>query len=493
MSLVTSQIAQNQPPHTVIIGGGITGLSAAYALEQAGLRYTLIERDTRLGGKIRSDVFDHDGGRFVVEAGPDSLLTQKPWAVELAHELGLAPRMIGSNQRRKTVYVYSRGRIEPMPEGMMLAVPLKLGPFVRSRLLSPLGRLRVLLDMVLPARRDGADESLGSFIRRRMGQEALDRIAEPLMSGIHNAECEQQSLLATFPRFHAVERQHGSLIRHLRAEQRRVVKPSVPSSPFISFKHGLQELVDTLATQLTGQIVTNTGVAAITSNKRGGYQIELDSGDVLHADNIIITTAAPVAAGLLDSLAPTLATALRGIRYVSTATVSLAYRVVDVHVPIDGSGMLVPRVEGRQINALTVTSTKWAERAPDDAVLLRAFVGGSHNPGILELDDTALVDNVRAELSALLGITAEPLFSRVYRWNNANPQYDVGHLERVAAMEQLCPEGITLAGCAYRGVGIPDCIRQGQEAAAQVIDESRRAKLLIPSPQPSPAHGRGLG
>ena len=463
---------RHSQPHIVIIGGGITGLSAAYALQQpAGtgdaLRYTLVERAPRLGGKIRTDVVEH-AGRFVVEAGPDSLLAQKPWGVGLARELGLGDAMIGNNRVRKAVYVLTHGRPERMPEGLSLIVPTNLAAFARSRLLSPLGRLRAMLEPLVPARRDNADEALGDFIRRRFGREALERMAEPLMAGIHNAEIGRQSILSTFPRFHAIERTQGSLIRALRAE-RRQAKPSA-ASPFVSFNGGLQQLVDTLAAQLTGRILTNTGVQAITRSADGAtYSVLLSSGEILDADALIVTTPAFVAAELLADMQPALASMLRAIRYVSTATISLAFRKSEVGEPIDGSGLLIPRVERRQINALTMSSIKYAGRAPDDAVLIRVFAGGSHNPGVLQLDDEALLATVRNELRELIGITAIPLFSRIYRWNQANPQYDVGHLDRVAAMEALCPDRLYLAGCAFRGVGIPDCIQQGQAVAQQAL------------------------
>jgi oxygen-dependent protoporphyrinogen oxidase len=474
----TSALPTDVQPHIVIIGGGITGLSAAFALQQntpngVQPRYTLIERDTRLGGKIRTEIVQHNG-TFVVEAGPDSILTQKPWGVGLARALGLGDMLVGSNQQHKTVYVLTRGKLEPMPEGMLLAVPLNLRAFLRSRLLSPLGRLRVLMDLVLPGRRDAQDESLGGFIRRRFGQEALERMAAPLMSGIHNAECDRQSLLATFPRFHAVERTYGSLIRGLWKEQQAARTKSQAAngsklSAFVSFPQGVQQLVDTLASQLTGNIITGVGVSEIEQPLVGSaaYRIRLENGETLDADVLIVTTPAHTTADLLEALQPDLASALREMRYVSTATVSLAFKKAEVGELIDGYGVLVPSVEKRQINALTMSSVKFTHRAPEHMVLIRAFVGGSHNPGIMELDDDAMLAAVRGELQELWGVTAEPVFTRVFRWNNANPQYDIGHLERVAAYEAQCPEGLYLAGCAYRGVGIPDCIHQGQEAARQ--------------------------
>lgn len=478
-----SQPNDNAQPRVVIIGGGITGLSAAHAFEETGIAYTLVECEARLGGKIRTDVLEH-AGRYVVEAGPDSILIQKPWAAALARSLGLGERLIGSNQERKTVYILSHGRLVPMPEGLVLVVPTRLGPFLRSPLLSLGGRLRALLDLCLPRRRDAGDESLSGFIRRRMGQELLERMAEPLMGGIHNAECERQSLLATFPRFHAVERTHGSLIRGLRTETRqaRAKAGGTRGSPFVSFPHGLQELVDALAAQLQGDIRLNCGVRVIERDEvHQRYRVVLEGGEVLEADAIVLATSARIAATLVRDMQPVLADSLAAIRYVSTATVSLAYRRAEVGNVVDGTGVLVPRVEKRQINAITMSSVKWQGRAPDDAVLIRVFVGGSHNPGILKLDDAALLAVVRAELKALVQVDAEPIFSHITRWNEANPQYDVGHLERVTALEALCPEGLQLAGCAYRGVGIPDCVQQGQDSAARIVNGfAQRAIAVTP-------------
>lgn len=467
-------------PHVVIVGGGITGLSAAHALDKSSdrLRYTLIERDARLGGKVRTDIVEGQG-RYVIEAGPDSFLTQKPAALGLVRDLGLAERLIGSNQQQKTVYIYSRGRLEQMPEGLMLVVPLKLGPFIRSGLLSLPGRLRAGLDFILPRRRDPGDESLGDFIRRRMGREVLERMAEPLMSGIHNAECERQSIQATFPRFQQAERNHGSLIRGLRAEQKAMRakrKPGAPAVPaFASFPNGLQELIDRLSASIQGSVLRDTGVASI-QKVHNGYRVLLENGETLDADAVIMATPAYVTAQIVRGFAPDLAAQLERIRYVSTGTVTLAFRSSDLAHVKPCAGVLLPRIEGRKINAVTMSSIKWEGRASGDTTLLRVFFGGSHNPATFALEDPQLMETVRAELRELLGITAEPLHTHIVRWHRANPQYDVGHLDRVAQIEKASPQGLYLAGCAYRGVGIPDCVQQGQDAAKRAL--GRIAQLV---------------
>jgi protoporphyrinogen/coproporphyrinogen III oxidase len=483
----------SEPPHVVIIGGGISGLSAAYYLQrqarEAGvpLRYTLVERAERFGGKLVTDMV----GEFVVEAGPDSILTQKPWGVQLVRELGLADQLIGTNELPRKVYFLANRRPVPMPEGMTLIVPTKLGPFLRSPLLSPLGKLRMLLDLVIPARPGDEDETLADFIRRRFGREVLLKLAEPLLAGIHNSESERQSLLATFPRLREIERQHGSLIRGMRAaarktkDERRKTNGSVPHgsslvvgpssladrSAFVTLKGGIAALAEALVSALDGRVIGGMGADALEYQPSASrpYRVRLHNGEILDADAVILTAPAFSAADLVERLQPELAAGLRKIRYVTTGTVSLAYAKRDIGEPLDGYGLVIPRTERRRINAVTISSAKFAHRAPADAALLRVFVGGSRNPEVAELGDGPLVELARAELRDILGVRAEPLWSRIYRWPRSNPQYDVGHLARIHALEALCPAGLFLAGSAYRGVGIPDCVRQGQEVARHAL------------------------
>lgn len=481
MTILSRSTQRQDTAHILIIGGGMTGMSAAFYLERAAkavgvdIRYTLVERDPHLGGKIRTEVV-RQSGEYIVEAGPDSFVTQKPWGLELIRDLGLEEQLIGTNQQRKTVYVLVEGKPRPMPEGMSLVVPTKLWPFLRSPLLSMRGKLRMLLDLAIPRRRDSSDETLARFIRRRLGREALERIGEPLMAGIHNAECERQSLLATFPRFRLIEEKYGSLIRGMRAAQQGNREQGTGNSnkqenrPFVSLRGGIGELARALAGRLEGRVVTGRAVAGIECGPDDQpYRVRLDNGQVLDGDALILTTPAFVAADLLEQLQPDLAHSLRAIRYVSTGTVSLAFRQSDFGSPLEGYGLVIPRTEHRQINAVTMSSIKFSHRAPDDAVLARVFVGGSHNPAVMELDDEALLRVARDELHDILGVAAAPLFARVFRWNRANPQYDVGHLDRVAALEAACAPGLYLAGSAYRGVGIPDCARQGREAAERAL------------------------
>lgn len=470
----------------IIIGGGIAGLSTAWYVQklaqkkELNLKYTVLEGASRWGGKILTETVDgtSDPGEepFIVEGGPDSFLTQKPWALQLARELGLSERLLGTNDEQRRVFVLNKGRPTPLPDGVLLIVPTKIKPFALSPLLSPLGKLRMGLDLLIPARRDGQDETLADFITRRLGQEALDKIAEPLMSGIYNAEAERQSLLATFPRFRMLEEKHGSLIRGMLASRRAHSNgagprsaPRPPVSMFISLKGGTEELVWTLVNKLDGDLRLEAAVHGLKQSG-GRYQVTLKDGTRLAADAVILAVPAYVAAGLVQDLAPQAAAKLQAIRYVSTGTISLAFRRQDVQL-LEGFGLVIPRSEQRPINAVTLTSVKFKRRAPDDHVLLRVFFGGSRNPGMMEVDDRELLATVLAELKSLLDIDAPPLFHRIYRWHRANPQYDVGHLTRVETIEDAIPKGLYVTGSPYRGIGIPDCVHQGQMTAEKVLGD----------------------
>jgi oxygen-dependent protoporphyrinogen oxidase len=421
---------------------------------------------------------------FIVEGGPDSFITQKPWAVQLARELGLGDRLLGTNDDKRKVFVLNNGRPTPLPDGVLLIVPTKIKPFVLSPLISPLGKLRMGLDLFIPAKRDGQDETLAAFITRRLGNEALDKIAEPLMSGIYNADAERQSLLATFPRFRALEEKHGSLIKGMLASRRARKNGAGPEntiessshsqnqpklSMFVSLINGTQELVHALVDALEGNLLLNSAVEAL-EQRDDHYRLTLSDGNHLEADAVILAVPSFIAAKIVQSLAPEAAAGLENIRYVSTGTISLAFRRQDVDL-LRGFGLVIPRSERRLVNAVTLTSTKFDRRAPDDHVLLRVFFGGSRNPQMMDVGDHDLLAIVLGELQALLGIEATPVFYRIYRWQRANPQYDVGHLERVAAIEEALPAGIRVTGSPYRGIGIPDCVHQGQQTASQVIKE----------------------
>jgi protoporphyrinogen/coproporphyrinogen III oxidase len=499
--------ATNNMKHVVVVGGGIAGLSTAWYLLKAAkaagtqLHVTVLEAQERWGGKVLTETVDHPAGSFTVEAGPDSYLTQKPWAGQLAQEVGIARRIIGTNDASRKVYVVNRGRPTPMPDGVLLIVPTKFMPFALSPLISPLGKLRMGLDFVIPPKRDGRDETLAAFVTRRLGREALDKIAEPLMSGIYNAEADKQSVLATFPRFRAMEEQYGSLTRGILASRRnghstkpaehRGAKyapgaatqgagtngngsgPKKKPSAFQSFAGGSQELIDATVAALAAmpdQIELRTGTRVVAIDPGDAWTVRLAGGEQIGADAVVMACPAFAAADLVQPHAIEAAEKLAAIRYVSTGTVSLAYHAEDIaRARAGGFGLVVPMSEKRPVNAVTFSSIKFDHRAPEGYVLLRVFFGGSRSPKSMDLDDQALLAAVRRELSVLLEIDGEPLFHRIYRWLRSNPQYDVGHLDRVAEIEQALPAGLFVTGSPYKGVGLPDCVKQAEETAAQVI------------------------
>jgi protoporphyrinogen/coproporphyrinogen III oxidase len=480
-----------RPFRVVIVGGGISGLSTAWYVEKQAAAHgvpvevSVYESADRWGGRILTDVIEREEGRFVVEGGPDSFLTlQKPWAADLAVELGLAERLLGTNDAARKVYVLSKGKPVQLPDGVFLLIPTKFKPFVLSPLISPAGKLRMGLELFVPARKGTADETLQDFVTRRLGGEALDKIAEPLLSGIYNAEAGRQSLLATFPRFRETELQYGSLIRGMlagRAQARSAVRAPAagdrPSSAFVSFLDGTQEIVDGLTRGLAATLRVGTRVKGVRPSPGSSYSVEVSDGiekgtgdQVIEADAVILAIPAYDAAELLAPLCPPAAGILRSVRYVSTGTLSLAYRRDACVERLGGFGVLAPRSEHRPFNAVTVSSTKFAHRAPQGYSLLRVFFGGSRSPESMDLQDDELIAVIEGQLKGLMGITQKPLFRRVYRWENANPQYDVEHLSRVEAVERALPAGIWITGSPYRGVGLPDCVHQGQTTAMHVVD-----------------------
>jgi len=458
----------------LIVGGGIAGLSAAYGLAESAtsrdspIQCTLVEAEPRLGGKILTEQV----GGFVIEGGPDSFLSQKPWGVELCRRLGLADRVIGTNRDRRKTYVYSKGRLEELPEGLALGVPTKLGPFLKSGLLSWRGKLRLGAELLIPRRSAREDESLGAFFRRRLGEEALERIIEPLMTGIYAGDADSLSIQATFPRFPEMERQAGSIIRALLGSWRRHQGEGPGGSPFVTLQGGLSEMVKALTARLGRlRVLAGYRVRAVrVSGAPRGYEVEIEGAAPLAVDALVLATPAYDAATLLEPLDGALGALLRGIPYASTATISLGFPREDFSHRLDGYGFVVPRIEGRALLAVTWTSSKWSHRAPDDAVLLRAYVGGAGRETVLERADDGLVSLVRAELRDMMGITEAPVLAKVYRWPRAMPQYLVGHLERLAAIDERLARwpGLFLTGAGYRGVGIPDCIGDGLDTAERV-------------------------
>jgi oxygen-dependent protoporphyrinogen oxidase len=446
-----------------IIGGGISGLSAALALHKQKVPYLVLEAGERLGGVIRTE--RRDG--FLLEGGPDSMLAQKPEGVALCRELGLGERLVPTNPDQRAVYVLHRRRLQPLPEGMMLAVPTKLLPFLASGLFSWPGKLRMGLDVVIPGRNGQADESIASFLRRRFGQEAVDRLGEPLLAGIHAGDPERLSILATFPRFRELERVHGSLVRGLWATPRPKPAPgATPPAAFYSLRGGLGELVEALVSRLDASALrTSTSVRRVEATTEG-FSLATEGGDPVAARRVIVAAPGPRIAPALASLLPEAARALGAIPFASSATVLLGYRRDDVAHPLDGYGMVVPATEGLRTTALSFVSTKFPFRAPEGHVLLRGFLGGVRDPGALSLRDDEMIETVTRDMREVLGLRGEPVLTRVFRWPGGTPQLEVGHLERMREVEQAVAAvpGLFLTGAGVRSTGIPDSVADGTRA-----------------------------
>lgn len=479
--------------HTVIVGGGISGLAAAFALQETasarGLscRCTVLESASYWGGKIVT----HRIGDLVTEAGPDSFLSQKRAALDLCAKLGLADQVINTNETGKKACVLRDGRLYELPDGLISFAPRQWKPLLRSGLLDWTGLARMGLETLIPRGPAEGDESLASFCRRRFGRQAFERVLEPLMAGIYAGDAEQMSLKATFPRFWELEQRHGSVIRGMVAAK-RAAPQSEPGRPrhtmFVSLKNGLGDLVSALTTWLEQRGVElrlecNVEALRVRSHQPGRwmYDLILGDGSALSSESLILATPAYVSADLLRPLSPIAGGLLDMIPYASTGTVALAYPAERLAGAIEGFGFVVPRTEGRDLIAATWTSLKWPHRAPADRVLIRCYVGGMGRDDVLNVDDHGLVDKIRAELSALCGIRAEPVYAEVNRWWKAMPQYTVGHLDRLNQLEASLSRypGLALTGAAYRGVGIPDCIRDGAGAAEKIArdlsGESRHA------------------
>ncbi|MCA9877642.1 MAG: protoporphyrinogen oxidase [Thermomicrobiales bacterium] len=469
-------------PHVVIIGGGISGLAAARRLlrQAPRPRVTLLESDAQLGGKIRTERTDG----FVIEGGPDSFLSSKPRGVGLATELGLGETLIGATPQPHRAFILYRDAFHPIPEGLSGLVPTRLGPVARSRLLSPAGKARLALDYVLP-RQSAPDEALGAFVRRRLGDEAWERLVEPLMAGIYAADGDQLSLAATFPQLQAAEREHGGVIKGVVSARRGAsAGPSPARPPFLTPAEGLGAMVDALAGELRRDGVDiRTGATATAVMQRplgAGYDVAVAGGPQERADAVVLATPAHVASDLLRGLDDALSRDLGTIPHASTAIVTLAYRTEHVGRPLTGHGYVVPRVMGGPVLACTWTSRKWAGRAPQGWDLLRVFLGRSGDgEALLEFDDETLLAIAQAEVVSRLGATGEPSLRRVQRWPRGMPQYTLGHPERAARIESgfAAHPGLALAGNALRGVGVPDVIRRGEEAAERVLAELRAATL----------------
>jgi protoporphyrinogen/coproporphyrinogen III oxidase len=467
-----------------VIGGGITGLAAAHRLVELGgapgassITVELFDASPRLGGCFGTERI----GEYVIETGADSFVTDKPAGIELVHRLGLESRLIGIDAGFRRALILKRGKTWPVPDGLALLAPSSVKGLAASPLLSLLGKLRAAAEFFVPPHRNSEDESIAAFAVRRFGREMYERVLQPLVGGIYTGDPANLSLAATFPRFIEMEQRHGSLIRAARQQRKRTTASAdsgVRYGLFASFREGMSELPDALQQRIElagvqlhrGERVTAVRLDSAPGSLSAGFGIETSSSSRTVFDAVILALPGFRAADLIADWASDLAGALREIEYASSAIVVTGHRLTDVAHPLDAAGLVVPHAEQRKILAVSFLSRKFPSRAPADRVILRTFVGGALQPELLDRDDDALVRLVRDELSDVLGVSREPEFSRVVRYDRAMPQYVLGHVQRVERIEQLTSQiaGLELAGNAFRGVGIPDCIQSGENAAERV-------------------------
>lgn len=458
-----------------IIGGGISGLTAAYYLERArregaAVEYTLFEASPRLGGVMWTERVEG----CLVEAGPDSFISEKPWAFTLAHDLGVEDQIVGSNDEARKTFILVKGRLVAMPDGLQFMVPTRILPTLTTPLFSWGTKLRMAAELFARPRALNGDESAGDFVERHYGAEVVDRLADPLLAGVYGGDADVLSVKAVLPRFVEMEARYGSLGRGMLAARRKLA--ALPRRErarpiFSSMYDGMQQLVEAVVAQLTPRALRlGSPVRGVAREDREWLVLKQGGGSEPY-DHVVLATPAYVAGDLLAETSRDLAAVLRQIRYSSSVTVALGYDRAQFAVPTEGFGFLVPRSERKRMLACTFVHNKFPHRAPEDKLLLRVFLGGARDQSALSMADADVIGAVRDELRQILGVTAEPRFTRVYRWNASMAQYEVGHLERVAEIERLrqALPGLRLAGNAYSGIGVPDCIRTGMEAAKEII------------------------
>jgi protoporphyrinogen/coproporphyrinogen III oxidase len=485
-----------------IIGGGITGLAAAHRLIELAaaaatpIRVAVFEASSRLGGVIHTERIND----CLVELGSDSFITNKPWAIDLCGRLGLKDRLISTDPRYRQALVLRNGKPVEVPDGFMLMAPTKIWPVLASPIFSPLGKLRMGLEGWIPRRTNADDESVAEFVRRRLGSEALDRLVQPLVAGIYTSDPEKLSLRATLPRFIEMEQRYGSLIRAARRSRADSAhQPNVNGAPesgaryglFVALRDGMSELVEALVDRIRsdGEIHLDAPVASVlrATSPDSGYLLSFATkpGTSTHTTSfsaVIIALPADRAANLVWPLDSALGGALSEIQYASSAIVCTGHSLAEVAHPLCGSGLVIPAVEKRRILSVSFASRKFDGRAPEGDVVLRTFLGGALQPEILSHTDDQLIEIAREELGEILGVRGKPRFAVVSRHNRAMPQYHVGHLERVRRIEQLSREHprLALAGNAFDGVGIPDCVASGEKAADRIFNALRSRQTVEP-------------
>jgi len=455
----------------VVVGGGISGLSAVYYLARHGIASTLVERRDRLGGVISTERLDG----CLLEAGPDSFLAQKPWALDLIRELGLGADVIGSNDHLRVTYVLKRGRLVPLPDGLMLMIPTRVFPLLRTSLLGWDTKIRMGLEWFRRPRQGWQpDQSVAEFVAAHYGWEAVDYLAEPLLAGVYGGDPAKLSVASVLPRFVELERKYGSLTQGVLRERRKAARQAKGVPLFQTLKGGLGQLVDALVAQAQPAFQLVCGAAEAVEGAAGAPWRVRVNGDWLEADHAILACQAYQAAALLGSADGELAGLLDSIPYSNSITISLGYDKAGFHHPLNGFGFLAPRGERQVLVACTWVGTKFSGRVPPDKAVLRCFVGGE-DADVLSLSDEDLVTGVRAELLTVMGVSETPVFTHVARWPRSMAQYTVGHADRIRRIESGLQElpGLHLAGNAYHGIGIPDCVRMGKQVADAIAAGGR--------------------
>lgn len=455
-------------PRIAVVGGGITGLSAAYELVKSGRSPVLVDSSARLGGVIETSTIEG----CVLEGGPDSFLSAKPAAAELIRELGLGDELIGSNDSSRVTYVVKRGKLVPLPDGLLMMVPTKVLPLALSPLLTWKTKIRMGLEWLRrPPHTELPDRTVGDFIRDHYGQEAVDYLADPLLSGVYGGSAERLSVNSVLARFVELEKTHGSLTRGVLSARKAAVHGAQTGPLFLTLKRGLQQLVDALEERVRSS--TDVVQAQVNSvvPAAGGWRLRTSAGDH-EAAGVILAVPAWIAGRLLRETEQKLSVLLENVEYSSSVTLSLGYRKEQIGTIPPGFGFLVPAAERRTLVACTFIGAKFPYRVPDSHLVLRCFLGGAGREAVLDESDEILVRTVRQELSALLGWDAEPDFINLRRWRKAMAQYAVGHSARISRVMDLLQglPGLQLAGNAYEGIGISDCVRTGRLAARRLVE-----------------------
>ena len=465
----------------IVIGGGVSGLTAAYRLHEEArerglkLDVKLLEASDHLGGVIRT--VDH--GDCLLELGPDCFASNKPAGLEMTTELGLDDELIETNPAHRRSFILHKGKLKPLPQGFFLLAPMSVGALLKTSVISWPGKFRMALELLKGKKKTPGDESLADFVVRRFGKEALDRIAQPMIAGIYTADPLKLSLEATFPAFLEMEQEYGSVIKALRTKHKKTAKKgdARPAGPryslFVTFKRGMRVLTEALEAKLPeGCARKGVEVRSITRNG-DGWRVELAGGESMDAAAVISALPAPRAAAIVEAANPALAGTLNSIPYAGAAVVNFIFERGQVKHPMDGIGCVIPAVEGRRIIAFSFSSVKFEGRAPEGKAIVRVFMGGALQPQLAAKSEEELTQIALEELRSLLGVEGEPLHSAVSRHGGAMAQYHIGHLEKVAKAKEQAAEmaGYALIGNGFDGIGIPDCIRNARAAAAEIVAE----------------------